>query len=184
MTLKVDQITYSTGTGNIVIPAGNRLVGTDPGTFDGPPRVGGIVQLVTANAMPTSHLSIANTPEVSAPLTCTITPRYATSKIKIELWCTMQYGAGSPMILLLDRDIGGAGYSRLTPFTNTSARYAYGWAYVQSNWQSAVHTYHDTPNTTSPVTYRVNYRNASGTATNYFMHQYMEYGWNLTEIYA
>jgi len=53
MTLKVDQITYSTGTGNIVIPAGNRLVGTDPGTFDGPPRVGGIVQMVTANAMPT-----------------------------------------------------------------------------------------------------------------------------------
>ena len=185
MTLKVDQITYSTGTGNIVIPAGNRLVGTDPGTFDGPPRVGGIVQMATANAMPTSHLSVANTPEISAPLTCSITPRYTSSKIKVELWCSMQYGAaGGQLLLMLDRDIGGAGYSRLTPYTAAASRYAYGWSYVETGWHAAVHTYMDTPGTTSTVTYRVNYRNQSGTATNYFMHQYMEYGWTLTEIYA
>ena len=185
MTLKVDQITYSTGTGNIVIPAGNRFVGTDPGTFDGPPRAGGIVQVTTANAMPTSHLSVASTTEVSAPLTCSITPRYASSKIKVELWCSMQYGiAGGILLLLLYRDIGGAGYNVLTPFTGTSARYSYGWSYIETGWSSAVHTYLDTPNTTSTLTYRANYRNISGTATNYFLHQYMEYGWTLTEIYA
>jgi hypothetical protein len=185
MTLRVDQITASAGTGNIVIPANTRFVGTDPGTFDGPPRVGGIVQMVTANAMPISHLSVASTGEIAAPLTASITPKYATSKIRVESWSTMQYGASaSPMCLLLYRDIGGAGYNVLTPLTGAASRYTYGWSYIQSNWNSAVHTYIDTPNTTSTVTYRVNYRNWSGSGTNYFTHQYMEYGWTLTEIYA
>lgn len=184
MTLRVDQITASAGTGNIVISAGNRFVGTDPGTFDGPPRVGGIVQMVTANAMPTSHLSVASTSEVAAPLTVSITPKYATSKIRVESWSSMQYGAANVLHLLLYRDIGGAGYQVLTPFSNSATRYQYGWTYVNSNWHAATHTYLDTPNTTSPVTYRVQYRLNSGTATNYFCHQYMEYGWTLTEIYA
>lgn len=185
MTLRVDQITASAGTGNIVIPAGTRFVGTDPGTFDGPPRVGGVVQMITANAMPSAHLSIASTSESAIPLTVSITPKYSSSKIRVESWSTMQYGAsGSPMSLILYRDIGGAGYQVLTPITLTSSRYAYGWTYVQANWHAAVHTYLDTPNTTSTVTYKVQIRNASGTGTNYFCHQQMEYGWTVTEIYA
>lgn len=184
MTLRVDQIEPTSGN-TITIPSGNRIIGTDPGSFDGPPRVGGIVQVVSVSTYPTSHLSVANTPEISAPLTASITPKYATSKIKVEQWVTMQYGAGGgALITILYRQIAGGGYSALTPLYNSANRYYYAWMYNTSSWSPVINTYIDTPATTSTVEYRVNYRNLSGTATNYFCHTYMEYGWTLTEIYA
>jgi hypothetical protein len=182
MTLRVDQIIPTSGN-TITIPSGNRLVGTDPGTFDGPPRVGSIVQVVNQSTYPTSHLSIASTGEASAPLIGTITPKYASSKIKVEFWSTMMYGAANALVTVLYRQIAGGGYTNLTPIANTTSRYYYGWMYNTSGWHSHVNTYIDSPATTSLVEYRCNYRNWSSTATNYLVHSYMEYGWTLYEIY-
>ena len=183
MSLKVDTLSPTTGN-TITVTSGNRIVGVDAGTFDAPPRVGGIVQMTTTSTYPIAHITSTSLSENTVPLIASITPRYSTSKIKVEFWSSMMYGAANALCLILYRRIAGGTYSNLTPLTNSSARYAYGWMYNSSSWGSSTITYYDTPATTSLVEYVVNYRNISSTATNYVVHQYMEYGYTLTEIYA
>lgn len=183
MSLKVDTISPTTGN-TITVTAGNRIIGVDAGTFDAPPRVGGIVQMTTISTYPTAHISSTSLSETSVALMASITPRYSTSRIKVEFWSSMMYGAANALCLILYRRTAGGSWNNLTPLTNSSARYAYGWSYNSSNWASNINTYYDTPATTSLVEYVVNYRNISSTATNYVVHQYMEYGYTLTEIYA
>ena len=183
MSLKVDTISPTTGN-TITIPSGNRMVGVDAGTFDAPPKVGSIVQMTTISTYPSAHITSTSLSESTIALVGSITPRYSTSKIKVEFWSSMMYGAANALCLILYRRIAGGTYSNLTPLQNAAARYYYGWTYNNSSWAANVNTYYDTPATTSLVEYVVNYRNISSTATNYVVHQQMEYGYTLTEIYA
>lgn len=143
-----------------------------------------VVQCKTVSTYSTSHVSTASTSGTDLGLTITITPKFVNSKIKVEFFSTMMYGAsGSPLGASLYRDIGGGGYVNLTPNNAGGAtRYAYGWMYNQMAWGHQVLTYFDTPNTLQPITYKLNYYNHSGANTNYIAHYYMEYGWTATEI--
>lgn len=177
--LQVDQLASRTGTGNITIPSGSRLVGTDVGSIS---STKGIVQMQYATAMPSSHLTVTSTSDTTLGLTLSITPVFSNSIIKVEFFSTMTNGSANALVLQLQRKIGAGSYTTLTPATGAASRYQYGWTYNQSAWAHANHIYFDAPATTSTLTYQLLYRNWSSTATNYLVHQYMEYGWIATEI--
>ena len=175
--LQVDQLASRTGTGNITIPSGSRLVGTDVGSIS---STKGIVQMQYATAMPSSHLTVTSTSDTTLGLTLSITPVFSNSIIKVEFFSTMMNGGANAIVLQLQRKIGAGSYTTLTPISGT--RYNYGWSYNASGWIHGNHIYYDAPATTSILTYQLLYRNTSSTATNYLVHQYMEYGWIATEI--
>lgn len=143
-----------------------------------------VVQERFFTTMPTSHISTATTTPADAPLTATITPKFANSRIEVVFFSTMAYGAAASSQLgaILLRDINGGGYTTLTPRTGGASRYTYGWFYKEGGWDEATLRYFDTPNTVLPVTYKLQYFNHAGSGTNYLVHQYMEYGWVLREI--
>jgi hypothetical protein len=178
-TLRVSTLTARTGTGNVAVPTGNRIVATDSGAIQVPD---GILQLKRTTAMPTAHIITSNTTEVSVPLIASITPKSASSVIRVEFFSTMATGSASALLTILYRRINGGAYTAMTPFTNTASRYQYGWSYDTSGWGPRMNVYYDSPNTTGLVEYVVNYRLFSGTSTAYLVHQYQEYGYTLTEI--
>lgn len=181
--LRTDSIASYSRSGNIIIPAGNKLVGTSANVFMSPPRVGEVIQQVSSNASTTSALTVTSTSETNLGLKIWITPEYASSKIMVEWYSQMMYGAANYIVLQLYRSTdGGANFVNLTPFTNTSSRYAYGWLYHSNAWAPNKSRFIDTPGVVGNVVYRLSYRNGTTTSTNYLVDQYMEYGWNLTEI--
>jgi hypothetical protein len=181
--VRTDSIASYGQSGTIVIPTGNKMVGTSANVFMSPPRAGEIVRQVSSNASTTSALTITSLTETDLGLKIWITPEYASSKILVEWYSQMIYGAANYIILQLYRSTnGGSSFVNLTPFTNTSSRYAYGWNYNSNAWAQQKVRFVDTPGVVGNVVYKLSYRNGSSTATNYLVDQYMEYGWNLTEI--
>lgn len=178
--LRVSTLESRTGSGTIEVPTGNQIVGDVVSNASG-----AVVQMVTTTAMPTSHITTTTTTEASVPLIAGITPKFSDSKIQVEFFSTMFYGVSTgPLITLLYRRINGGSWVALTPYTASSSRYTYGWSYSgNSTWYAHKNTYIDSPGTTGLVEYVVNYRlNNGGTGTSYLVHQYMEYGYVLTEI--
>lgn len=181
--VRTDSIASYSQSGTIVIPTGNKLVGTSANVFMSPPRVGEIVQQVNSNASTTSALTVTSLTETNLGLKIWLTPGYASSKIIVEWYSQMMYGAANYIILQLYRSTdGGSNFVNLTPFTNTSSRYAYGWLYHSNGWAQQKVRFIDTPGVTGNIVYRLSYRNGSTTSTNYLVDQYMEYGWHATEI--
>jgi hypothetical protein len=178
-TLRINQIRSRSAAGEILVSANNRVRGADIGSIVAP---GMVVQVQQISAMPTAHIISNATTETSVPLIASITPRFSNSQIKVEFYSQMMFGAANALSLILYRRINGGSYTNLTPYSNTSARYQYGWSYNNSQWAPCQNIYIDAPNTTGLVEYVVNYRNVSSTATNYVVHQYQEYGYILTEI--
>lgn len=177
--LKVNQIENRTGSGDIVIPAGNQIVGTLVSNASG-----SVAQMVyqQARASDSSHILINSTSLTDLPLTVTITPKFSNSVIKVMFYSTMFYAAATPVVFQLQRSIGGGAYSSIVPITGTYPGPYYGWMYSQVTWDALSCFFYDTPATTSSVTYKLQYRNWSSTATNYLVHQSMYYGWELIEI--
>lgn len=175
--IQVDTITARGGTGTITVPTGNRLVGTDVGSIV---TSKGVVQMQYNTAMPTAHISTTTTGEVSVPLISPITPKFSNSVIKVEFFSTMCSGSASALVTVLYRRINGGAWVALTPITGT--RYNYGWNYNTAGWQPYRNVYYDSPATTGLVEYIVNYRLWSGATIAYLVHQYMEYGYILTEL--
>lgn len=177
--LQVNQISARGGSGTITIPAGNKLVGTDVGSIVGSK---GIVQMQYVSGYPTSHISTTTTVEASAPLIGSITPKFTNSVIKLEFFSTMCSGSASILVTLLYRRINGGTWTNLTPASGASSRYTYGWNYNNSGWNAHRNVYFDTPDTTGLVEYVVNYRLWTGATVAYLVHQYMEYGYIMTEL--
>ena len=177
--IQVDTITARGGTGTITVPTGNRLVGTDVGSIV---TSKGIVQLQYNTAMPTSHISTTTTAEVSVPLISPITPKFSNSIIKVEFFSTMQQGSASALVTVLYRRINGGAWVAITPISGGSSRYTYGWQYNTGGWGPVRNIYFDAPATTGLVEYVVNYRLWTGATIAYLVHQYMEYGYILTEL--
>lgn len=177
--IQVDTITARGGTGTIAIPTGNRLVGTDVGSIV---TSKGIVQMQYNSTYSTTHLQTTTTAEASVPLISPITPKFSNSVIKVEFFSTMQQGSASALITILYRRINGGVWTVLTPATGTASRYYYGWQYNTAGWCPVRNVYYDSPGTTGLVEYIVNYRLWTGATIAYLVHQYMEYGYILTEL--
>ncbi len=177
--IQVDTITARSGTGTITIPTGNKLVGTDVGSIV---TSKGVVQMQYSSTYQTTHLSTTTTAEQSVPVISPITPKFSNSVIKVEFFSTMQQGSASALITILYRRINGGAWVALTPAAGTPARYYYGWQYNTGGWGPVRNVYYDSPGTTGLVEYIVNYRLWSGATIAYLVHQYMEYGYILTEL--
>lgn len=181
--VRTNRIVSSGNIGTIVIPTGNKMIGTTANTFMSAPRAGEVVQQVSSNAMPTTHISVTSTTETAADLKIWLTPAYSSSKLVVEWWSQMMYGAANAIITILYRSTdGGSTFVNITPFQNAASRYYYGWNYNSDNWRSQKQIFVDFPQSTGNVVYKLQYRNLSTTSTNYLVHQYQEYGWNVTEI--
>jgi hypothetical protein len=142
-----------------------------------------VVQKRFVSAMPSAHIVTNTATQVDLPLTITITPKFINSRIQVEFFSTMAMGNGGGVLgTMLFRDINGAGYTTLTPRTGGASRYTYGWLYKDTGWDALNLKYFDTPGTLLPVTYKLQYFNHTGTAANYLVHQWQEYGWIVTEI--
>ncbi len=172
--LRANSIGGRLGTGNTTVAAGNTISVAEA---DCP---GMVVQVAYASAMPTSHISSASATPVSAPLRITFTPKYANSVLCVQFFSTMAYGAAGWLITTLRRsDDGGVTFTILTPDTRTSARYAYGWNYLSNQWAPMQNVFFDSANSTNPIIYDIQY---ASSGTNYLVHQYEEYGWEIMEI--
>lgn len=86
--LKVDQMQTRTGAGTIVIPTGNKIVGTDVGSVYSPGNVIQVVQGVLPDPVVYSAVSWGD-----IGLSVTITPKFATSKILVR--ATVQVGGNA-----------------------------------------------------------------------------------------
>lgn len=79
--LRVNEITHKTGTGNIVVPTGNKIVGTDVGSVYAP---GSVVQVKYASSGPVRQTISSGTPVTITGLSVAFTPLYSTSLIVIN----------------------------------------------------------------------------------------------------
>jgi len=187
--VRVGELSSEIGSGNISLVTGNKIVSTDNEIYSGP---GSVVQEIRTTAMPTSHLITSGGP-IEAPLTATIKPKFKSSTIYVRFFSTMLHGAGGWIISYLYR-MGGTharsnwfnsynntlnGFNLLTPRTDSVYRYSYAWNYTANTWHSTEFKYFDNPGTTDEITYKLFYQSSG---TNYLVHQYMEYGWILTEL--
>jgi hypothetical protein len=181
--VRTNRIVSSGNIGTIVIPTGNKMIGTTANTFASPHRAGEVVQQVSSNAMPTAHITVTSLSETAADLKIWLTPAYSSSKILVEWYSQMIQGSANAIITILYRSTdGGSTFVNITPFQNAASRYYYGWNYNSDSWRSQKQIFVDFPQSTGNVVYKLHYRNLSTTATNYLVHQYQEYGWNVTEI--
>lgn len=172
--LRTSGLTTASGAGNIDVASGNYIA------VDDVLSPGMVVQTSYVTTMPTAHISSASATPVSAPLRPTFTPKYSSSVICVQFFSTMAYGAGGWLITTLRRsNDGGVTFTTLTPDTRAASRYQYGWCYNNTAWAPFVNVYFDQANGTTPIVYDIQY---ASSGTNYLVHQYQEYGWDIMEI--
>jgi hypothetical protein len=170
--LNIQSIGNRTGSGTITLSEGTNIKSVSNTIYSGP---GSVVQTRYFSTMPTSHL----TGGTVVPLLGEIKPVFADSVIWVKFWSTMLYGAGGWLISTLSRSIDKVSYDILTPDTRTSRKYAYSWNYTSNGWHSPKFYYFDVAGTTDTIYYKIS---TAQSGTNYLVHQYMEYGWELMEI--
>ena len=106
----------------------------------------------------TSYVEVTN-------MNVTITPKFASSKIKISSqvswWLTSD--ANNYMFLTYYRDIGGGGYSNLADDTTYDAMQFYAPSKNASLNNCAILNFIDSPSTTEEVTYKLYCRKYDGT---------------------
>ena len=130
---------------------------------------GGIIQIVQGST--TTRTATSSSTYQASTLSCTITPKFSTSKIYITLGGDANSnGSAHDMLLTYYRDIGGGGYSNIAPngpSDSNGATQNYGLCNVYGA-ASRIHVpmampFLDSPNTTSSVTYKVYIRSTNGT---------------------
>ena len=130
---------------------------------------GGIIQIVEAST--TSRLATSSSQYQASNMSCTITPKFSTSKIYVTLGGDANNnGSGYNMHLTYYRSIGGGSFSNIAPngpSDTSNVDYNYGLCAVYGSG-SRIHVpmampFLDSPATTSAVTYKVYIRALAGT---------------------
>jgi hypothetical protein len=80
-TLRVSTLTARTGTGNVAVPTGNKIVGVDIGSVYAP---GSVIQVAYASSGPARQIINTTTPTLVTGLSIVFTPRYANSLIVVQ----------------------------------------------------------------------------------------------------
>jgi|TARA_B100000212_G_scaffold286627_1_gene227331 hypothetical protein len=148
-TLTVQNIQGSASSSNTInVASGHTLV-----------QPGMVLQVVNgpANA---ARLTSTSTSYVDTPITATITPKFATSKILVR-FSTVGLAPGDVYLYLsLVRNIGGGSFSVINANEDHTAIGLYANA---GAWGMLGHEVLDSPNTTSACIYKVQSKAASGT---------------------
>lgn len=173
-TLRVNEITHKTGTGDIVIPTGNKIIGTDVGSVYAPGHVIQMVHTVittpTSVAVPNTVSTNTNIPDLS----CSITPKNASSRVYVQVrwfgeinaqtqnWNTM-FG------LKRNNTAVGVNPGAISPGTAahgiSMAALSYYLSDAASTPEMLFFDFYDTPNTTSATVYQVYANTVGATAT-------------------
>lgn len=153
--LRVNELTNRTGTGNIQIPTGNKIVGVDPGSIRSP---GSIIQVVSTTFAGTWSAGGSSTTFYTvSDLNTVITPTSATSKIFMS--ATLNMGSGYWEIqgrFLRNGTAIGLGTQRGSRSVCTFLDNRYEAAgSVRNGWGAVTAQFLDSPGTTSAVTYGV-----------------------------
>ena len=130
-------------------------------------------EFVTTSDITTTSLSFVDGGQPSQ-----IIPRLSTSLIEVQFHSNRVNGNPGYLVVDLLRSINGGTYTSLTP---SSLRY-YSWTYKFINSSDMTLIYRDTPNTTDPVSYKVQFKSLVSANAVYLAYANMGYSWCLTEI--
>lgn len=146
--IKANTISTVSGSGNITIPTGVKVVGTDSGSIVAP---GQVIQLV--HGLHATEKSLSNSSWADTDLQLSITPKFNTSKIYVLY--IMQFRIYSP------NSDTGIGFRLLRNGTvieeavTTYDNYVYDGGGQTEYRGSDTETYLDSPATTSALTYKI-----------------------------
>ena len=151
--INVNKIAARTGN-TITIESGDKISG-DAGSIIAP---GNIIQVVTgpANA---ARVSSTSTSYVDSPINATITPKFASSKILARFSCMVLCNQNYYIYLRLVRSIAGGSFSLLDAHANEDDTILDAYTDTASFMMTG-HELIDSPNTTSSIVYKVQYRSA------------------------
>jgi len=153
----------------IVVPSGERIRGADAGALTGPGMVIQTVykQVDTLNTVATAASTVADITDMFLE----ITPKYANSKILVmfDICCETN---GHDMVFRLSRNGGAIGNNGTVPLQNWV-----GWKVSVydgdqgSTPQQRFMTILDSPNTTSPVTYQLQFVGSTTAAVTLYLNR-------------
>lgn len=168
-TLRVNEIAARTGTGDIAIPSGNRIVSTEGGAIVAP---GMVIQTVYATSGFVNQTITSATPVALTGMTATITPKFANSRILVQAMVTATWTYVSSVHIFRDGvDVitahGGNNQSGGT--TALWTHYGETLGTTGNNIFPFPVVYAETPNSTSPLTYSIRANSGwSGGATVFY----------------
>ena len=170
--IKADNISTVSGSGNITIPTGVKVVGTDAASIVAPGHVVQFVQAGTSNLSP--RPTVTSTSYVDSGYSLSITPKFSTSKIYCNFNASAHCGSGNYLY----------GVFRRNGTQLDQAQFALGAA---NQWEMIGMNFADSPASTSAVTYTLAVKVSGGTGylgwTSSFTSPMTNMqGWTLMEI--
>tara|TARA_B100000287_G_scaffold218834_1_gene206402 strand:- start:480 stop:1049 length:570 start_codon:yes stop_codon:yes gene_type:complete len=158
-TLKINNLDSATGT-TITVPAGKVL--TAPGH---------VIQVVNAEKTDTGSASVTLPTFGDTGLSCTITPKFSTSKILVHVNVGLGIDTSVFNQMRVVRNVGGGSFSIISPADSASSRTAAHAAVYDENNEGMVYMqdfiHLDSPATTSAVIYKVQIGNSGGSGAVY-----------------
>ena len=156
--IKADNISTVSGSGNITIPTGVKVVGTDSGSIVAPGQA-----LQTIYSTFNTQTYIASTSTSSTGHSATITPKFANSKILIQHMGTV-YNEGNNLhqyrtVYRGSTNLAASGEGLTLHSAGTSSA---------GRWSSIGFNILDNPATTSAVTYTIHFRGNSASSNSYY----------------
>ena len=156
-TLTVQNIQGSASSSNTInVASGHKISGAATGSIVAP---GQVIQVVNGPAN-TARMTSTSASYVDTPITATITPKFATSKILVRFSTVGLAPDDVYLYLSLVRNIGGGSFSVINANEDHTAVGLYKNA---GAWGMLGHEVLDSPNTTSACIYKVQSKAASGT---------------------
>ena len=154
-TLTVQNIQGSSSSSNTISVASGHKISGAAGSIV---ATGQVIQVVNgpANA---ARLTSTSTSYVDTPITATITPKFATSKILVRFSTVHLNAASVYTYLRLVRNIGGGSFDVINANEDDTAIGNYN----TGGWDMISHEALDSPSTTSACIYKVQSKAASGT---------------------
>ena len=170
--IKADNISTVSGSGNITIPAGVKVVGTDVASIVAPGQIIQVVQAETSNLSPRPQ--VTSTSYVDSGYSLSITPKFSTSKIYCNFNASAHCGSGSYLYGVFERNGTQLG----------QGQFAIGGA---NQWDMIGINFSDSPSSTSAVTYTLAVKVSGGTGYLGWTGSYSSpntnmQGWTLMEI--
>ena len=116
--IKADNISTVSGSGNIVVPTGVKVVGTDAGSILAPESV---LQTVSSGAF-TTTVTVTSTSFISMGHTCSLTAKRSNSRFLVRLSGGGWYDNGNStqtLWLTFYKSVNGGAYSNLANISTT-----------------------------------------------------------------
>jgi len=161
--------TLNTASGTtITVPTGKQLVVTDTGGLKVP---GTVIQVVNAEKTDTASSSTTVPTFTDVGLSCTITPKFSTSKILVHVNAALGVDTSVFNQMRVVRNIAGGSFSIVSAADSAGSRTAaHASVYDGDNegmitLQTFIHL--DSPSTTSAVIYKVQLGNSGGSGAIY-----------------